>query len=180
MVSRLNIPNALTLLRVALIPLFAYLYSQAQYPWALLVFLLAGMTDFLDGYLARKWNQITSLGKFLDPLADKLMMLTSLLCLASTEHLPWWVFYVLLCKEALMAAGAFFLLRERVVVASDWPGKIAATAFILAVFSVFPWHEAQWLQDAGIALMYLALALSLYALAHYARGAYMLKRRERE
>jgi len=172
-----NIPNALTVLRVLLIPVFACLYSSGMYLWALFVFLLAGLTDYLDGFLARRWNQITSFGKLIDPLADKLMLLTVLYFLASSGHLPWWVFYALLGKEALMVFGALFMLREKVVVAADWAGKVATVVFLPAVFCVFPWHSLLWLHTTGLMMLYIALALSVYAFFHYAKQLLMLKKK---
>ena len=74
----MNIPNLLTILRLLLIPVFYSLYQKDMYGSALLVFLIASFSDFLDGYLARKWNQITNFGKLADPVADKVMVLTAL------------------------------------------------------------------------------------------------------
>jgi len=166
----LNLPNALTCVRIALIPLFAYVYYLPEPRWALMIFLLAGTTDLLDGYLARKWQQVTSFGKLMDPLADKLLTLTALYVLADTGHIHWWMVWAMLGKELVMVLGAALMLRHTVV-AADLSGKLATTAFTLAVFAVFPWHSYAWLTRAGGALMYLAVALSLYAMVHYGLSA---------
>ena len=169
----LNIPNALTALRVLLIPAFVWTYYNMPDPRAaLLIFLIADVTDFFDGYLARKWDQITAFGKLMDPLADKLMTLAVLFCLASTGHLAWWVFYVVLIKEALMVAGSLVMLKRRVVVMANMAGKLATFAFNLAIFALYPWHDYTWLRSAGEAVMYLAVALSLYAMVIYGRNAF--------
>jgi CDP-diacylglycerol--glycerol-3-phosphate 3-phosphatidyltransferase len=169
-----NIPNALTMLRVLLIPAFIWAYVHVHDPRAALaIFLIAGFTDYLDGYLARKWNQITAFGKLMDPLADKLMTLSALICLASAGHLAWWVFYIVLIKEALMVAGSLVMLKHRVVVMANLTGKLAAIAFTLAIYALFPWHSNIWLKSAGEVVMYLAVALSLYAMAVYGRNAYL-------
>jgi cardiolipin synthase len=139
---------------------------------ALVIFIIAGVTDYFDGYLARKWNQITAFGKLMDPLADKLMTLTALFCLASTGHLAWWLFYVVLIKEVLMVAGSLVMLKRNVVVMANLAGKLAAAAFILAIFALYPWHNFIWLSSTGEAVMYLAVVLSLYAMVIYGRNAF--------
>jgi cardiolipin synthase len=171
--TALNIPNALTALRVILIPVFVWAYFNVpDRRIALVIFLIADITDYLDGYLARKWNQITAFGKLMDPLADKLMTLTVLFCLASTTHLAHWVFYVTLVKEALMVAGSLVMLKRNVVVMANIAGKLATFAFILAIFALYPWHDYVWLRKAGELVMYLAVASSLYAMAVYGRNAF--------
>ena len=87
----MNLPNFLTALRVAMIPVFIVTYEQVPPAASLLIFLLASLTDCLDGYLARKWNQITAFGKLFDPLADKLLLLAVLFCIARSGLIPWWV-----------------------------------------------------------------------------------------
>lgn len=165
----MNLPNMLTILRMCLIPIFAALYYSTFRPWALAVYLLAAFTDFLDGYLARKWNQITSFGKLMDPLADKLMTLTMLFCLTDTGYLPLWVPVLLLVKEAVMVVGSAALLGGRkVVVMANWAGKAATVALIVAVALIFPWHSMEVVRQIGRVLMYAAVAFSLYAMANYA------------
>lgn len=165
----MNLPNALTLFRMALIPVFVWLYYAQQPLWAMLVFLLASFTDFLDGYLARRLHQVTSFGKLMDPLADKLMTVSMLLCLADTNKLPMWVPFAMICKEILMVAGSAFLLgKHKIVVMAQWPGKVATVAFIVAVTMVFPWHPYVWLTELGRALIYAAVALSFLAALQYA------------
>ena len=168
-----NIPNALTTLRVLMIPAFVWAYGSVPDPRvALMIFLIAGITDYLDGYLARKWNQITAFGKLMDPLADKLMTLAVLCCLASTGYLAWWVFYIVLIKEALMVAGSLVMLKRNVIVMANMAGKLATFAFNLAVFALYPWHDYIWLRSTGEIVMYLAVTLSLYAMVIYGRNAF--------
>ena len=117
MKKNLNLPNALTFLRILMIPaVYITYYQLPERRWiALVIYLLASFTDFLDGYLARKWNQITSFGKLFDPLADKLIVLTVLYCLADTDYAPWWVFFLMLGKEILMVLGSLLMLGKKVV-----------------------------------------------------------------
>jgi len=172
-----NIPNALTTLRVLLIPVFVWAYSSVpDRRVAFMIFLIAGVTDYFDGYLARKWDQITAFGKLMDPLADKLMTLAVLFCLASTGHLAWWVFYIVLIKEALMVAGSLIMLKRRVVVMANIAGKLATSAFMLAIFALYPWHDYIWLRSTGEVVIYLAIAISLYAVVIYGRNAFFLNK----
>lgn len=163
----MNIPNLLTLLRLFLIPVFYSLYQKDLYLYAMLVFLLASFTDFLDGYLARKWNQITNFGKLADPIADKVMVLTALYCLAADGRIPWFAPAAILAKELLMVAGGAFLLGKKVVVQANIWGKAATFAFIIALALVFPWHGVEFLYRAGNILVILATLLSLWAMVQY-------------
>ena len=171
----MNIPNILTVLRIAMIPAFVMTYRMPAYHWSMAIFLAASATDYLDGHLARKWNQVTPFGKLMDPLADKLMLLTALYCLTDSEHLPAWIFYTMLIKESVMIAGSVFMLEKKVVVMANWYGKAATVAFILAVFSVFPWHSITWLAQAGTVMLYIALAMSILALVKYTVQAINVK-----
>ena len=119
-----TIPNILTLIRMALVPVFIALYFCGMPIWAFCAYLTASLTDFLDGYLARRLNQITSFGKLMDPAADKLMQLSMLFCLTYTKHLPVWALAVLLGKELIMISAGWYLLKKRnVVVRANWSGK---------------------------------------------------------
>lgn len=174
----LNLPNILTMLRLIMIPLFVKVYYLPAPKWALVVFLLASATDYLDGYLARKWNQVTSFGKLMDPLADKVMLLTVLFCLSETQpdYLPKWVFYTMLIKEGMMVLGSLFMLGKKVVVMANWYGKVATIAFIVAVFAIFPWHDLVWLKELGRVLIYVAMGLSILAMFNYAYKAFIVKK----
>lgn len=167
----MNLPNALTLLRMIMIPVFAWAYFSIGPKWALLIFLVASFTDYLDGYLARKLNQVTNFGKLFDPLADKLMLLTALFCLARTEYIPWWVLAVMIIKELVMVVGSMFMLgKEHVVVQANMFGKTATVLFIAAVALIFPWHESAVIHQIGTVVLYIALASSIVALCAYATG----------
>ena len=167
----MNLPNLLTALRIAMIPVFVATYGRVAPAVSLLIFLLASLTDCLDGYLARKWNQITAFGKLFDPLADKLLLLAVLFCFAGSGLIPWWVLAVMAVKEILMMAGSVWMLRKNVVVSANQLGKAATVAFILALTFVFPWHPVGWLTTLGSVLLYVAVALSVAALIVYAYSA---------
>jgi len=170
----LNLPNCLTILRMLMIPVFAKMYYSDMRAFSMLVFLLASATDVLDGYLARKWNQITSFGKLMDPLADKLMTLTMIFCLMNTGYLPVWVLVVLVAKELMMVLGGLVLLKgvngKKIVVMANWAGKAATALIIAAIALVFPWHSWEIVRLIGQILMYIAVGFSLFAMVNYACG----------
>jgi len=134
----MNLPNALTLFRFILIGIFPYLYFLEDLAnhkvWAFAVFILAGITDVLDGFIARRYNLITKWGKLMDPLADKLMLITVLTCLFIDNIVPFWAILIIALKELLMILGAAFLYKNRkVVVQSNFYGKLATFLFYIAV-----------------------------------------------
>lgn len=163
-----NIPNLLTMLRMALIGVFVWIFREGQYGWAIAVFLAASATDILDGYIARKYHLITDFGKLMDPLADKLMLITALICLATAGWVPLWAVLVMIVKELIMVVGGTLLLKRGIVVSARLWGKIATALFILAVVSAF-FHDqiAPW----NSVLLYLAVAASVYALFWYTVNA---------
>lgn len=135
----MNLPNKLTVLRIILVPIYLIVFYsdlERRLTWALLIFILAGLTDALDGYIARKYNLITELGKVLDPLADKLMMFAVLISLASSDLIPSWIIYMLILKEIVMilGGGILFLFKGNQVVPSNIYGKIATICFYVATF----------------------------------------------
>jgi CDP-diacylglycerol--glycerol-3-phosphate 3-phosphatidyltransferase len=176
----MNLPNILTALRVAMIPVFVLTYAQVAPAVSLLIFLLASLTDCLDGYLARKWNQITAFGKLFDPLADKLLLLAVLFCIARSRLIPWWVLIVVAVKELLMMAGSVWMLKKNVVVSANFLGKAATVAFILALTFVFPWHTIGWLTKLGDVLLYVAVALSVAAFFVYSYFAFFRRKQEKQ
>jgi cardiolipin synthase len=98
----INIPNLLSFLRIALVPVFLWLLLQELFLAAIVVLAVAGLTDFLDGFLARKLNQTTKLGKMLDPVADRLYIFATLLALSATGYVPWWLAGLVILRDLLM------------------------------------------------------------------------------
>ena len=152
-----------------MIPLAGYMFYLKAFSAAAVVFFAACFTDVLDGYIARKFNRITDVGKLLDPLADKGMQLTVLISLAFCERMPWVAVAVILAKEFLMFLGGLFLYRKKIVVAANWYGKMATVVTSLSVMSIllfydkmaaFPRFLAQW-APVCVAIC----AFSLYFLA---------------
>ena len=173
--KNLNVPNALTLVRLLLIPVFVVLYVRGENEpalryWSLAVFSIACFTDLLDGYIARKYNQITDLGKLMDPLADKVMVLTATLSLAISinETWLWIVLGILLFKELFMVIGGSLLLKHGIVVYSYMIGKVAHCLCIAGVVSLFfhPLYAGMAVKPDMIVLI-VAVCCTLCAMAFY-------------
>lgn len=168
--SWLNIPNLLTSIRILLVPvlLAAFFHSprDRQLP-SLIIFLAAGLTDCLDGFVARRFNQITTLGKVLDPIADKLLTASVLLCLAWLGAISWIALGVIVVKELYMAWGAAKCLRRKITIQADIYGKIATLLFYPAVLMCWPWHGRVVLNAVGQALIYISVVCSVAAAVHY-------------
>lgn len=167
-----NIPNALTLLRILLLPAYARLYLEDNIQGAVTVCAVVLTSDLLDGFIARRWGQITTLGKLLDPLADKLLLLTILVCFGVNGELSWWVIGLMLGKETLMIVGGAYALHKKIVVSALWIGKAATALFSVAVLCKLLGHiwPTPQLGTAADALLYVAVAVTFAALVMYIRN----------
>ena len=164
-----TIPNVLTMLRLVAVPFFIWAYLAGARWVALGLFCAASLTDCLDGYLARKLNQITDFGKLMDPLADKLLVIATLLLHTISGVFPLLPLWIIVAKELLMVTGGAVLLKKGVVVHSNIWGKTATVFFVAALILAFFHTE---LAGAGfpadIWLLWAAVALNLAALVSYA------------
>jgi len=176
-----NVPNVLTMLRMALIPVYWFFMLRDQLYAALAVFIIASLTDLADGFIARKYNLITDFGKLMDPLADKLMSVSVMLSLAIKGIVPWAVLVILLCKEATMIIGGAILYRNHVVVYSIWIGKLAQVMVVTSLLSCFfhEWLQAQLGFPLHLYLLWIAVTLTLIALGVYMKNAIRLYRNAR-
>ena len=139
------IPNIISAVRIILVGVFAYVFL-AFYPEGIIpaagIFILSGVTDVADGALARHFGWISQLGKVLDPIADKLMQCTVLLCLSLKGITPWWIFAFFIVKEGMMAAGALFIFKKRnEVYGSRVFGKAATVLFYTVVAVILIWGD---------------------------------------
>ena len=162
------IPNILTVIRLCLIPVFVLLFFSdmpSGQTYALYIFLLAGVTDILDGQIARHYNLVSVIGTVLDPLADKLMLMTALICLALVGIVPVWALVIVYLKELFMiCTGALlYFRREKFVIPANHFGKTATVAFSLAVFLLIllPGHWLSFVALLG------AIGLKFVALGSY-------------
>ena len=174
----LNIPNILTLVRVLLIPVFVicyYLPFSWSSPTAAFIFLLAGITDVLDGYFARKLNQSTSFGAFLDPVADKIMITVSLVMIVEHYAVIWITIpaIIMICREIIISALREWMaeLGDSASVAVSSLGKIKTAAQMLALFLLI-WQYSNEMEWVGFTCLYLATILTLWSMVIYLRVAW--------
>ncbi len=126
-----DIPNVLSIIRILLVPVFVFFYLKGESTIAVAVFVTAGVTDVIDGYIARRFGFISNLGKILDPTADKLLQQAAFICLAITKTVPIWMPAIYFVKEMATLVGALLVFRKaKIVVKSNVFGKLA-TFFVL-------------------------------------------------
>ena len=174
-----NIPNALTIVRFILIPLIVYYILTGQYIAGFIVLTISGLTDVLDGFIARKFNFITNFGKLIDPLADKATQIAVLASLTFKGIVPLWILMIVFIKEILMVSGASFLYGKKLVVSSRWYGKLATVLFYIAIVSslfieyynttINPLSPIFGFDDY---IYYLAIATTIFSLIMYFRQFY--------
>lgn len=132
--NQMNLPNFLTLIRFLLVPVMTIFLIKENFNAAIITYILASITDVLDGYIARKYNLITKLGKILDPMADKLLQFSALVGLWVMNIIPFWITLIFFLKEVFMGLGALKLLKNKdVVVPSKWFGKLSTVFFFIAI-----------------------------------------------
>ena len=171
-----QIPNVLTIGRILFIPLFIFIltldHSQGSHLLAAVIFAVASITDYLDGYLARKWNVVSNFGKFADPMADKLLVMSAFIMLIELGMAPAWVVAIIICRE-LAVTGLRLLLVETggTVLAAAMPGKIKTFSQMFAIiFLLLHWNLI------GQLLLYIALFFTIYSGYDYFKGsAYLFK-----
>jgi CDP-diacylglycerol--glycerol-3-phosphate 3-phosphatidyltransferase len=177
----MNIPNALTLFRIALIPVFVLVF-YLPYHWSFMasavIFALAGITDWLDGYFARKLDQFTPFGAFLDPVADKLMVAIALVLLVERFG-DWWFTIpamVIIGREIVISALREWMaeLGNRTSVAVSYVGKVKTTFQILSILVLLAAapERSGWLMDLGLVLLYLSALLTLWSMFIYIKAAW--------
>ena len=138
----MNVPNKLTLLRVLLIPLFVIAMMVPMFAgqeWlALAIFVAAAVTDILDGQIARRCNLITDFGKFMDPLADKLLVCAALVCLVELGRVPGWMVIVIISREFAISGFRLIAANKGTVIAAGWLGKIKTVLQMVAIGMLIP------------------------------------------
>ena len=135
--------NKITLLRIVLIPIYLLLAYTGQMVWAFAVYVLACLSDMADGYIARRYQQITDMGKFMDPLADKMLVLAVMCFFAENGQMPGWVVAVVLFREFAVSGLRLIAVEQRRVIAAAWSGKIktACTMIGLGAMMLFGKHN---------------------------------------
>jgi CDP-diacylglycerol--glycerol-3-phosphate 3-phosphatidyltransferase len=169
-IANVNLPNFLTVVRILLIPVFVVLFSDPTPDRSLaaaIVFVVAAVTDLLDGYLARRHSQITRLGRLLDPIADKLLVLSGLILLVQFDRVAAIVAILIIAREVAVTGVRAISAAQGIVIEAETTGKykmvvqVIAIVFLLLEDGVLPasWHP----HEMGTGLLYAALALALYS-----------------
>ncbi|MBR6770772.1 MAG: CDP-diacylglycerol--glycerol-3-phosphate 3-phosphatidyltransferase [Lachnospiraceae bacterium] len=166
----MNLPNKLTTLRVLMIPFFVvFMLVPITGEWdkwiALTLFILASLTDMLDGQIARKYNLVTTFGKFMDPLADKLLVCSALICLVDKERIPSWIVILIIAREFIISGFRLVASDKGVVIAASYWGKFKTVSHMLMIGLMICNLEAlHWVTDI---VMWIALILTVVSLADY-------------
>jgi len=165
-----NLPNKLTLLRILLVPVFIFvmlvpIFGDASKWVALAIFAVACFTDFLDGKIARKYNLITNFGKFMDPLADKLLVCSALVVLVGLGKTPSWFVAIIIAREFVVSGLRLIAVDNGIVIAASWWGKFK-TAFQMT-FIVLLIADLPFLGLVTTILFWLTLALTLISMIDY-------------
>ncbi len=168
----MNLPNKLTMFRVILIPFFVAILlirpdDQAFRLAADAIFIIASLTDLLDGKIARKYNLVTNFGKFMDPLADKLLVSAAMICLIELGQMPSWVVIIIISREFIISGFRLIAATDGIVIAASYWGKFkTAFTMIMLVVMIADFPNPYW-QICGEALMWVSLALTLISLIDY-------------
>ncbi len=180
----MNLPNKLTIFRVFLIVPFVLLLLGGFHQWgwytaifggimeytdyiAAAIFILASLTDLLDGKIARKYNLVTNFGKFMDPLADKLLVCSALICLVEMGRLPAWMVIIIISREFIISGFRLVASDNGVVIAASYWGKFKTTFQMIAVILLIVNFQAGFLRILTTACVWIALALTIVSLADY-------------
>ena len=162
----MNLPNKLTIFRVILIPFFVVLllFEITDYDkWiALAIFIIASLTDFLDGHIARKYNLVTNFGKFMDPLADKLLVCSALICLVELSKIPAWIVILIIAREFIISGFRLVASDNGVVIAASYWGKFKTTFQIVMICLMIADLESLYFVTQIV--MWIALALTVISL----------------
>ncbi|HET8791859.1 MAG TPA: CDP-diacylglycerol--glycerol-3-phosphate 3-phosphatidyltransferase [Modicisalibacter sp.] len=175
----MNIPNILTLARIVFIPLLVILF-YLPYEWSMpltaVLFGLAALTDWLDGYLARLWDQSTPFGAFLDPVADKVMVAVALALLIERFDSAWLTLpaLVIIGREIVISALREWMaeMGKRGNVAVSWVGKVKTTLQMIALLLLLGSMPGSWIAHLGVATLYAAVVLTLWSMIQYLRMAW--------
>lgn len=170
----MNLPNKLTLFRVILIPFFVFFLLAPYFEGygnyiALAIFVVASLTDLLDGKIARKYNLVTNFGKFMDPLADKLLVCSALICLIELELLPAWIVIIIIAREFIISGFRLIASDNGIVIAASYWGKFKTTfqMVMIIVLILNQYLDNELLNVLGLILIVVATALTIISLIDY-------------
>lgn len=166
----MNLPNKLTMLRVFMIPIFVVFMLVDITPFdnwiALAIFIIASLTDLLDGKIARKYNLVTNFGKFMDPLADKLLVCAAMICLVERNKIPAWIVIIIMSREFIISGFRLVASDNGVVIAASYWGKFKTTFQMLMICLMIADLPGIWVMITQI-VMWIALGLTIVSLVDY-------------
>ena len=168
----MNLPNKLTIFRVILIPFFVFFLMAPYFEGygnyiALAIFIIASLTDLFDGKIARKYNLITDFGKFMDPLADKLLVCAAMICLIETKQLAAWIVIIIISREFIISGFRLVASDNGVVIAASYWGKFKTVFQMLMIIVLIANINHPVFAVLGTVLTYIALALTVISLIDY-------------
>ena len=162
----MNLPNRLTILRIFLIPFFVFFMLSDFSKWiALIIFVVAALTDMLDGKIARKYNLVTDFGKFMDPLADKLLVCSALICLVELKRIPAWIVIAIISREFIISGFRLVAAEKQIVIAANFWGKIKTVCqMFMVILMIANIRELTLITQI---MMWLSLILTVVSLMTY-------------
>ena len=167
----MNLPNKLTIVRIIMIPFFVFFLLTdfvAGSKWiATVLFCAASITDFLDGHIARKYNLVTNFGKFMDPLADKLLVCSALIALVDLNKIAAWIVIIIIAREFIISGFRLVASDNGVVIAASYWGKFKTTFQMLMIIYLVVDLQFAYANVVGMVLVYVALALTVISLVDY-------------
>jgi CDP-diacylglycerol--glycerol-3-phosphate 3-phosphatidyltransferase len=165
-----NLPNKLSIIRVALIPVIVILLYQQSDACRIIagaLFIIASLTDFLDGFIARKYNLVTNFGKFIDPVADKLLVLTTLIMLLHRGQMEAWIIIIILCRELAVDGLRLVAVTQGKVIAASPFGKIKTTCQMFMIIAAILLNQAAFSTWYMIILTVAAVVMTLFSAVDY-------------
>ncbi len=168
---QMNLPNKLTILRILLVPFFVFFMLMPSIPgskWiALALFIVASLTDLADGKIARKYNLVTNFGKFMDPLADKILTGAAFICLVGIQRLPAWIAIVIISREFVISGFRLVASDNGVVIAASYWGKFKTTFQMFAIIVLIMNLQGSMIPIIENVLVYIALILTIISMVDY-------------
>jgi len=168
----INLPNTITMVRLAILPVLFFLLLSPDQTWSLVmavIFIAASFTDLLDGYVARRYHIVTTMGKFLDPIADKLVINTAMVLMIPIGRIPAWVVAIIIIRDFFVDGIRTIATSEGIVIQASWLGKQKTLCQVFAVSALmihYPFLGAD-AHTVGTVLLFLALILSIHSGADY-------------
>lgn len=167
----MNLPNKLTIVRIIMIPFFVFFLLTdfvAGSKWiATVLFCAASLTDLLDGHIARKYNLVTNFGKFMDPLADKLLVCSALICLIALDRIPAWIVIVIISREFIISGFRLIAADNGVVIAASYWGKFKTASQMVTVILLVLNIQNTVFTVLGTVFIYISLVLTVVSLIDY-------------